>query len=124
MITDSLLTQEDLVFNLQGEGYDLRIRTLTYWRSQGLIGDLHRNGNTYYVEREDQDKAIELCKTRQPELLKIELEGHEFSIERAVVTSFEGELVIRLYTKDQGMLLKVLKEEEKIDAVRRSILDG
>ena len=89
-----------------------------------MIGDLYRNSNTYYLEREDQNKIIELCKTRQPELLKIELEGHEFSIQRAVVTSFEGELVIRLYTKDNGMLLKVLKEEDRIDAVRRSILEG
>ena len=88
-----------------------------------MIGDLYRNSNTYYLEREDQNKIIELCKTRQPELLKIELEGHEFSIQRAVVTSFEGELVIRLYT-DKGMLLKVLKEEDRIDAVRRSILEG
>ncbi len=121
---ERLITQEDLVGVLQYEGYTVRVRTLTYWRSEGLIGGLLRVGNTYYVEPEDQVKVIELCKTRIPELLKIELEGHEFSIERAVITSFEGELVIRLYTKDQGMLLKVLKEEDRIDAVRRSILEG
>ena len=120
---ERLITQEDLVSVLQYEGYAVRVRTLTYWRSEGLIGGLLRLGNTYYVEPLDQNKIIELCKTRTPELLKIELEGTEFSIERAVITGFEGELVIRLYT-DKGMLLKVLKEEDRIDAVRRSILDG
>lgn len=118
-----IFTQEDFVYRLQEEGYDLRVRTLTYWRSEGLIGGLIREGNYYYVSYDDQRKIVELCKTRTPELLKIKLEGHEFSIQKAVITSFEGELVIRLYTKDMGMLIKVLKEEEKIDQLRGIILN-
>ncbi len=121
---EKLYTQEDLVETLRRRGYDLRVRTLTYWRSQELIGDLWRNGNDYYVTREDIAKVVELCKARRPELLKLEMEGKKFSIERVVMTSFEGELVIRLYTRDMGMLVRVLKEEEKIDQLRSIILNG
>ena len=115
------LTQEEVVDILRKEGYSLSTRTLTHWRSEGLLSPLEREGNSFLCVPGTLNAVRALCsinKRSEPNIVySCELEGREFEIEKVEIRRIGLDLKKILYVRDGGFLFEDMTEEQ-LDAVR------
>jgi|TARA_Y100000310_G_C20650354_1_gene799081 hypothetical protein len=117
--TDTYVTQSEVVSLLKEEGFtDVTERTLSYWRSEGLLPQLVRDG-TQYLWRRDEiiDRVRTLCQSSQYKesptriLFQYSIEGDVHNIARVDIRILGGEVKAVLYTTQGGTIVKTLKEE-------------
>ena len=109
LVTDTSLvafcSQEDAISEVRRLGYEVSHRSLTYWRSQGKLRRLQRNGNSYAMSRSEIPVIVLLCQMREEQVLtEIELEGKVFSVKQIEIRKL-GDRIYRIMTLSEGELL-------------------
>ncbi len=114
--SSSEITQQEIVSLLKSHGYDIEIRTLTFWRSNNLLPQLERVGNSHFAHTDEIPRIKELCTRvgRGPEetLFTYEIEEMRFEITRLEIRQLERRTVAWLYIRDGGYLVKELRRGE------------
>jgi len=121
------LSQDRIVNTLNSEGYDISSRTLGFWRSEGIIPPMFRDGNEYYYDLTftpdilDQIRFLSNGKRRlKPiSLTTILLEGELFTIETIEIIRTPTGLKAAFHLRDGGRLVRDI-EEELLDAITRA----
>ena len=121
---ETLHTQEEIVDLLRREGFRVSTRTLTHWRTQGLLPPLWREGNKFLCEPGTLDTARTLCsinnRSQRPNVVYSKsLEGKEFIVEKVEVRRIGLDLKKILYVRGGGFLFEDMTEEQ-LDAVREN----
>tara|TARA_B100000029_G_scaffold20789_3_gene21038 strand:- start:3968 stop:4315 length:348 start_codon:yes stop_codon:yes gene_type:complete len=106
-----MVTQAEVLAELEDEGYQVNKRTLGYWRERGLLPPLERDGQQYYWEEEVVDRVKDLCSKREGGVLSVlNLEGNLFQVERIEIKSLRGVPTAIIYFVDGNFILKKLRE--------------
>lgn len=115
-LKSTLRVQEEVIEELQNEGYDVSSRTLSYWRSCGILPPLIRDGNSYLCPEGTSDHIRSLCSARSrvhPDTVFIcKTEGGEFDIVKVEIRRVGGVLKRILYPRDKGFIFRDMQEEE------------
>ena len=115
-----MITQEEVLVRMETEGFTPSKRTLGYWRGEGLLPPLEREGQQYYWKEEVLDRVRTLCgrKERREILTILELEGKEFEIERIELRRISGNPKAIIYLSD-GTFMVTRAREEAVYAVTK-----
>ena len=117
-----LYSQAEVVFLLRGEGFDLTERTLRFWREEGSIPELEREGLSYFYSSNDVDviRLFAIQRKRAPEesLLIHEVEGRLFNVTSIEIIRVNGEVRMLMHLRREGVLVKDIGEEE-VHAIAR-----
>tara|TARA_R100000306_G_scaffold62314_2_gene68548 strand:- start:165 stop:512 length:348 start_codon:yes stop_codon:yes gene_type:complete len=114
-----MITQEEVLDKLAIEGLSSSKRTLGYWRGEGLLPPLEREGQQYYWKEEVLDQVRTLCSKKEREvLITFELEGREFEIERVELKRINGSPKRIIYLSD-GTFMVTRAREEAVYAVTK-----
>lgn len=117
-----LYSQAQTVNLLRHEGFNITERTLRFWREEGYIPALEREGLTYYYSHDDVDAIRIYAQTRDraPEetLLIHEVEGRLFNVTGIEIVRMNGRLRLLMHLRREGVLVKDITEEE-VHAIAR-----
>jgi hypothetical protein len=109
---DRVLSRQDWVLqSLAERGLTVTSRMLSYWRSNGSIGNAVREGNDYLMRQEDIDKLEELIRLRELEKEALfEHEGH--SVVRVEFLKLDGQIKQVLHTAEGGKFIKEITADD------------
>jgi len=117
-----MLSQSEIVDLLNGDGYDLGIRTLRYWRSVGLLPKLQQEGIHYGYDLEIINDIKELCNKFSRLIGDIifiyTIEGNSFNVYRYIVEKpkeYNGKYRLTFYT-NKGI---IITRRENLDELLR-----
>ena len=115
-LASRFIEQGDLIDELRREGYLVTQRVLTYWRSEGLLPLLVRDGNSYVYDVDVAEQIRQLCiqkgKIKTRRLFTHRVEGDEYNIIRLEVLKARDEIILLMYEVDGGVLIRTITEEE------------
>ena len=115
-LANRLVEQNDVIDMLRREGFYVTQRILTYWRSEGLLPPLVRDGNNYAYDVEVIEQIRELCiqkgKLKTRRLFTHRVEGYEYDIVRLMVLRAKDKIMLLMYEVDGGVLIRTITEEE------------
>jgi len=119
----TIYSQAETVNILRHEGFDITERMLKYWRVNGDIPELTREGIQWYYSEKELD-AIRLFarrKQRAPEetLFIHKVEGREFDVIGIEIVKVNGKISMLMHLRREGVLIKEI-EEGDIHAITRS----
>lgn len=110
----TLYSQTETVYLLRQEGFDITERMLKYWRVNGDIPELNRNGiQWYYTTRElDAIRLFARRKQRAPEetLFIHEVEGKEFDVVGIEIIKVNGKISMLMHLRREGVLIREIEE--------------
>ena len=113
----SLVEQERIIDDLQLSGYEVNLRTLSYWRSQDELPPLVRKGNRYYYSELTVDRIRALCIQKGKAkslttLFTFTVEGREFDITHVEIFRAVDTPKLILHELTGGILIKDIREED------------
>ena len=113
MVQGLQVTQDEIIDELEREGYSLSRRTLGYWRGEGLLPPLEREGQQYYWKGEILEKVRTLCSKRERSeiLYSFTLEGTNFEVEKLEIKRIHGSLKVISHLSDGTFMVKTTREE-------------
>ena len=108
-----LFTQNEIVYDLQQEGFNVTVRDLRYWRELNQLPELHYNENYYYYPEEIVTQIKALCYERDKaeNLMTFRIEGEEFEIQKLIIIKHNGKYIHKYYSGD----IILIQEKESID---------
>ena len=116
-----LLTQPQIILKLRHEGYkDVSTRTLTFWRSEGFLPKLTRNGRNEGCYREEVLDSIRLLaqrsrrkESRDESVVFLKTGDQEwFDIIKIEIVRLTTGLKILYHIRGSGVLVREMREEE------------
>ena len=110
-----MITQEECIDKLRDEGYRVKVRTLTYWRSEKLLPPLIRIGTQYLWDENVSEQVKVLCDRTSSKVL---FKFGPYGITKAEFVRVGEELRRAMYTNERSVLVRKLKEEI-VDAVTK-----
>ena len=110
-----MITQNECIDRLKMEGCSVRVRTLTYWRSEGLLPPLTRIGTQYLWDESVIDQVKVLTgRTEQ----KVLFEFGNYKITKAELIKVGNDIRLAMYTNERSVLVRKLREEI-VDAITK-----
>ena len=114
-------SQAQVVDFLQAEGFDIEVRTLEYWRQEGFIPKLHRDGNERFYTEDDIYSIEIVCakngRAGRHGTLRHSIDGEKFIVTRMEVFRVDDRLILAMTTvkpdKREGILVREFSKKEK-----------
>ena len=115
-----MITQDEALDKLSDEGYELSKRTLGYWRGEGLLPPLEREGQQYYWKEDVLDSVRTLCSNRigRESLTTLYIEGNSFEVDYIEIKRIHSKPKIVIYLSNGSFMVKAAREET-INAVTK-----
>ena len=120
MVQGLSVTQDEVINELEREGFSLSRRTLGYWRGEGLLPPLEREGQQYYWQGDILDQVRTLCSKREKSeiLYSFTMEGERFEVERVEIKRVHGSLKVISYLSN-GSFMVTTTREESVNAITK-----
>jgi len=103
-----MYSQSEILRILRKEGYDVSLRTLRYWRSQGLLGQLENRKYGIWICEDIKELCHRFGRLVGDRIFEYIIEGHKFSVYKYIVEKpkeYTGNFRLTFYT-DKGIIIE------------------
>ena len=103
-----MLSQSEILDILRDDGYDVRLRTLRYWRSIGLLPQLYNKKYPIEIVDKIKDICVEFSRLIGDVIFIYTLEGLNFNVYRYIIEKpkeYQGSFRLTFHT-NKGIIIE------------------